>query len=62
MGRDVDKLFSELVKLVGMGLTISGALKRLSVDRAWMYRHMSDAQKLELQLVKTTNTRYGQRY
>ena len=53
-------VFKDLLPLIESGLTIEQALNEIGVERSRFYRFLTPIQKSELQLMKTTNTIYGQ--
>ena len=51
--------YNDVLKLVKSGHTIDNALNYLKFCRQTFYARMSKDQKLELQLHKTANAKYG---
>ena len=52
-------IYKDVVKLVKTGQNIRNAIESLGFNSPSFYRLMSTSQNLELQSVKTANTRYG---
>lgn len=56
---EIQAVFPEVLKLVKNGLTISGSLKTLKIDRTRFYSNITQIQKTELGQAKTLQTQYG---
>lgn len=56
---EFNQIYKDVINLVKLGLTINGALQKLKYNRSFFYLKMNTQQKLELQLIKTLNTKYG---
>ena len=56
---DFKQTYNDVLKLVKSGHTIDNALNYLQFSRRTFYARMSKDQKLELQLHKTANAKYG---
>jgi len=55
----VSRSFSKVISMVESGENISDAIKKIGIDRAFFYRYITKQQKVELQMAKTLNTKYG---
>jgi hypothetical protein len=51
--------FSKVISMVESGETICNTLNKLCIDRGMFYRFITEQQKVELQMAKTLNTKYG---
>ena len=51
--------YPKVIEMVESGETICYALNKLGINRTSFYRLITTQQKLELQIVKTLNTKYG---
>ena len=51
--------FSKVISMVESGENIYEALNKLGINRTLFYRLITTQQKLELQMAKTLNTKYG---
>ena len=58
---EIGIIFNNVVKLVENGLTIEQSLKKLNYSRNTFYRKITKEQKVLLQMVKTSNAKYGVR-
>ena len=55
----VSRNYPKVISMVESGETICHALNKLGINRTLFYRLITTQQKLELQMVKTSNTKYG---
>lgn len=53
--------FNEVKKLVEKGIPVYKALKKLKIRSNSFYNAITEAQKIELQTIKTSLARYGVR-
>lgn len=56
---EFQQTYNDILKLVKSGYTIDNALNYLQFSRTTFYARISKNQKLELQLYKTSNAKYG---
>ena len=56
---EIDIIFNNVVKLVENGLTIQQSLQKVNYSRKKFYNKITKEQKVLLQMVKTSNTKYG---
>lgn len=55
----VSRNFPKVISMVESGENIYEALNKLGINRTLFYRLITTQQKLELQMAKTLNTKYG---
>ena len=55
----VSRNFPKVISMVESGENIYEALNKIGIDRGLFYRLITKQQKVELQMAKTLNTKYG---
>jgi ACT domain-containing protein len=51
--------FSKVILMVNDGYNIYEAIKKIGISRSFFYDNITKNQKIELQMAKTLNTKYG---